>query len=440
MRVSGILAAVALVWTVAFSAVAQDADVVARAEVMVREGRFQQAYELLEPLEDKLAGDLRFDYLLARSALETGRASQASFIYERVLAVDPNYAGVRLEMGRAYLALGDYARAKLEFETVLRFANLPPGLRDQALAYARAAEDRLAGRRTVLKGYLEYGYGYDSNPQSATSVTPISAGNGFLIFLDNTSLERSDHYHALSAGGEAIHSLDERWSLYAAGDARTRGYRRIDVADYSQLDARAGVGYSKGPANARFGVAAGRYFLDHEKVRDNAGLTAEYRRLIGTRDQVSVNLIATAYRYLPQSLETNDYDVYQAALGWLGVVQEGRGIVGLALLGGVEQATAGRLDGDRPFYGGRLTLQHTVTDKIGIFAIAGAQRGKYKEHNSIFGLQRMDTLYDFVAGLSWSFAEKWSLRPQFVYLKNESNVSLYKYDRSDVSLNLRVDF
>jgi hypothetical protein len=52
----------------------------------------------------------------------------------------------------------------------------------------------------------------------------------------------------------------------------------------------------------------------------------------------------------------------------------------------------------------------------------------------------LDTLYDMVAGLSWSFTPGWSLRPQLVYLKNKSNVSLFEYDRTDLSLNLRVDF
>lgn len=439
MRFRGILAA-AFAWTLAFSVWGQADDPVAQAEAMVRAGRYAEAYQLLEPLEDKLAGDVRYDYLLARSALETGRPSQASFIYERILAVDPNYAGVRLEMGRAYLALGDYARAKLEFETVLRFNNLPPGLREQAVAYSKAAEDRLAGKATVFKGYIEYGYGYDSNPQSATAANPITVANGFLIFLDNTSLERSDHYHALTAGGEVIHGLSERFSVYAGGDARLRGYREVDVANYGQLDGRLGLGYASGPNSGRLGVTGGRYFLDEQKVRDNAGVTAEYRRLIGTRDQVSVNVLAGGYRYLPDTLKVNDYDLFQGTLGWLGVVSDGRGIVGLSVLAGEEQATNGRLDGDKPFYGARLTLQNTLTERTGVFVLAGVQRGKYKEIHPTFGVRRVDELYDFIAGISWNFARGWSLRPQLVYLKNKSNVALFEYDRTDLSLNLRLDF
>lgn len=439
MPIRRILAA-ALAWTLAISVGAQDADVVAKAEALFSAGRFAEVYQLLEPLEDKLAGDVKYDYMLARSALETGRPSQASFIYERILAVDPNYVAVRLEMGRAYLALGDYARAKLEFETVLRFTSLPPALRDQALAYARAAEDRLAGKATLFRGYLEYGYGYDSNPQSATSVTPITAANGFLIFLDPASLKRSDHYHALTAGGELIHGLSERFWIDAGGDARMRGHRKIDEADYAQLDGRLGLGFAEGPDSARLGVSGGRYFLDHQKVRDNAALTMEYRRLIGNRDQVSLNLLAGSYRYLPHTLEVNDFDLFQGAVGWLRVVSQGRGIVGLSLLAGLEKATAGRLDGDKPFQGARLTLQNTLTEKTGIFVLGGVQRGKYKEVNPVFAETRLDTLYDLVAGVSWTFTPGWSLRPQLVYIKNKSNISIFEYDRTDLSLNLRVDF
>jgi tetratricopeptide (TPR) repeat protein len=138
---------VVMAWSFAAASWAQsDPAVIAQGESLVRAGRYAEAYKLLEPHEDRLAGDLKFDYLLARSALESGQPSKASFIYERILAVEPNFVGVRLEMGRAYLALGDYARAKLEFETVLRFDNLPADLRQQAQIYGTAADQYIAGK------------------------------------------------------------------------------------------------------------------------------------------------------------------------------------------------------------------------------------------------------------------------------------------------------
>jgi len=406
----------------------------------VRAGRYADAYQLLEPHEDRLAGDLRFDYLLARSALETGRPSKASFIYERILAVEPNYVGVRLEMGRAYLALGDYARAKLEFETVMRFENLPPGLREQAQIYGKAADDYIAGKKTVGYGYIELGYGYDSNVQSATSTSEISVVNGQVLVLPPANLKRGDHYKALSLGGELVNALSERFTAFAGADVRARGYNDVDSADFSTIDGRFGLGYSEGASSARVGLNGGRYWLDHEKTRNGLGLTADYRHLLTKQDQLSVNAGATRYRFIPDALQVNDFNLYQLALGWLRASADGRGAFGLTALGGAEKATNGRADGDKPFVGARLVAQTALTDSVGAFFLGGIQYGKYSQANALFDTKRVDRLYDLTTGLTWSFAKGWSLRPQLVYYKNKSNLALFEYDRTDVSINLRMDF
>jgi tetratricopeptide (TPR) repeat protein len=430
----------ALAWALAATVWAADADIVNEAEALLRAGRYAEAFRLLDPLEDRLAGDVRYDYLLARAALETGNPSRATFIYERILAVEPNYTGVRLEMGRAYLALGDYARAKLEFETVLRFPNLPPDLRQQAEIYARAVEDQLAGKRTVGFGYVEYGYGYDSNLQSATSVTPITTALGGAIDPILPGVERGDQYQALSFGGELVHALTERFSLYAGGDFRVRTYRDQDTADYGTADGRLGLGYATGPNQVRLGIVAGQYALDHEPTRNNAGVAAEFRTLLNPRNQATVNVQLQRFEFVPRILQSEDYDSLQSTVGWLGVVNDGRGAIGIAGLGGVERARGGRLDGDKPYVGVRLTLQNSFTERLGAFFLGGAQRGKYKDLNILFGDKRKDTLYDLVAGVTWTFAPGWSLRPQVVYLKNDSNLALFDYERTDVSLNVRKDF
>jgi tetratricopeptide (TPR) repeat protein len=427
----------ALVWAFAATVWAADADVVNQAEALLRAGRYAEAFRLLEPLEDKLAGDLRYDYLLARAALESGNPSRASFIYERILAVEPNYTGVRLEMGRAYYQLGDYARAKLEFETVLRFPNLPPDLRQQAQIYAKAVEDQLAGKRLVGFGYIEYGYGYDSNPQSISSVSPITTAAGDPLFIGN---ERSDHFNQLSLGGELSYAMTERFSLYAGGDARLRAHRDLDTADFGTLDARMGIGYAMGSSQTRIGVAAGKYALDYEPTRDNAGVTAEFRTLLNPTNQLTVNAQLTRYEFRPVLLQENDYDLFQSTVGWLGVVNEGRGALGVSLLGGIERARGGRIDGDKPYIGGRLTVQNSFTDTVGAFFLAGAQRGKYKDFNIAFGERRKDTLYDVAMGVTWTFTPGWSLRPQLVYIKNDSNLALFEYDKTEASINLRKDF
>lgn len=420
------------------AAVAQD--VVAQAESLVRAGRYAEAFALLEPYEDKLAGDLKYDYLLARSALETGKASRASFIYERILAVEPNYAGVRLEMGRAYLALGDYARAKIEFETVLRFDNLPPGLREQAEIYGKNADALIAGRKLAGYGYIEASYGFDNNVQSATTNSTISVVNGGTLVLPPEALRRGDQYKAVALGGELGYGLTERFAAYGGADFRGRFYSDMDTSDNLTVEGRAGIAYNGASSNLRVGVAGGEYWLDNQKIRNSIGMLADYRYLAGKQDQLTANVTGMRYRFPPEAFSVQDFNLYQVALGWLHSTAGGKAAVGFTLLGGKEDATAERPDGDKPFYGGRLVLQAAPWASVSAFFVGGVQVGKYNKVNDLFDEKREDTLYDATAGISWTFAKGWSLRPQVVYYKNKSNLALFEYDRTDTSINLRVDF
>lgn len=416
-----------------------DAQLVAQGESLVRAGRYAEAYNLLSPHEDRLAGDMKFDYLLARSALEVGQPSRASFIYERILAVEPNFVGVRLEMGRAYLALGDFARAKFEFETVLRFENLPPDLRQQAQIYGQAADQYLAGKRTVGFGYLELGYGYDSNPQSATRISEVTLAGGGTLLLPQSALAQGDQYASFVAGGELIHALTDRFTIFAGGEGRARLFRDLTIAEFGTVDLRAGLGYSEGAHNVRVAATGGRFWLDDTETRDSWGGTLDYRYLAGKQDQLTFGLSGSRNRFLPDALVVNSYDMAQMSLGWLHASADGRGAAGVTLLGGMEAETEGRVDGDKPFVGLRVLLQRSLADNVGAFVSAGVLYGEYSEVNPLFGTQREDTLGDITVGVSVTLAKGWSLRPQLVYMRNESNQDLYQFDRTDVSLNLRLD-
>ena len=149
---------VAMSLVFANSAFAADPDL-ARAEQLMRDGKFQEAYDLLLPFEASAKGDATFNVLLGRAALKTNRADAARGLFERALAADPGSIDAHLGLGRAYVALGDYARAKIEFETVLRFDDLPADLHQQVEIYAEAAQGYVDGKRLLASGYAIVGGG-----------------------------------------------------------------------------------------------------------------------------------------------------------------------------------------------------------------------------------------------------------------------------------------
>jgi tetratricopeptide (TPR) repeat protein len=71
------------------------------------------------------------DLARAEQFMQDARYEEAMKLFQRSLEASPSASAAHLGLGRAYLALGDYAAARIEFETVLRFDDLPSDLHQQ---------------------------------------------------------------------------------------------------------------------------------------------------------------------------------------------------------------------------------------------------------------------------------------------------------------------
>ena len=84
------------------------------------------------------AAEVSAQLQVAQSVLESGDAERARDLFRSVLEAQPDLFEAHLGLGRAYLLLGEEARALIELENVLHLDNLPPDLHGQAKAYADA--------------------------------------------------------------------------------------------------------------------------------------------------------------------------------------------------------------------------------------------------------------------------------------------------------------
>ena len=412
-----------------------------KAEALIKATDYEAAYALLEPWELVGAGDQVYDYLLGTAALESNRPSKASFVYERILAVTPSYIGVRADVGRAYMALGDYGRAKIEFESVLSMQSLPPDLRSTVEQYAKAAEARAQNKRTVITGYIEAGVGSDSNIGSATALSSINLpSTGLYAPAPPTGRQTSDNYSTLGISGDVNHQLTDQWGLYGGGDYRGRAYQQYFDSGYTTLDGRVGLNYSGGPWLLRTGLTAQQYYLNQARIRDTVGATIDWRLALNRNSQVSLGSSFSDARYQAASSTSQDTQTTTLTAGWLTSLSEGSAIFGLTASVGVERGVGGRDDGDRRFYGPRLTLQKTFAERFGAYASLGASFSRYSGTNTLYQVSRDESLYDIAFGVTWSVGKGLSVRPQFSSLRNTSNADLYSYDKNDFSVNLRFDY
>jgi len=418
-----------------------------QADALVKAGKPGEAYELLEPMEFERSGEVRYDYLLGIAALDSGKADKATLAFERVLAVDPNFAGARLDMARAYYQLGDLARAKTEFETVQK-QSPPPAAKATIDKYLTAIDSQLHAKDTRIAGYLEGTVGHDSNVNTATSQAQVALPVlGNLVFaLSQASLKSEDYYLGWGGGMNVVHPVNETVALYGGADIRQRSNTVQSQFDTLNVAGNAGGIFTLGKQDSlRLGLLDGQYTLGSVRYYDNTGFNGEWRHVFSPANQLSVFGQQSYYRFVNSArfMGMSDQDFDQSVLGgsWLHVMPDGRSSLFGSLFYGQERDVTGlRPDGAKRFTGVRAGGQAALDERMEFFANAGWNYGNYYKQNALFLVNRRDVLYDATTGINWHWDKLWTVRPQLAWIHNQSNISIYGYDRVDVSVTVRRSF
>lgn len=413
------------------------------AEALMKTGKPAEAYALLEPLEFERSGEVRFDYLLGISALDSGKADKATLALERVLALEPNFAGARLDMARAYYQLGDLPRAKTEFESVLG-QNPPEAAKVTIQKYLDAIRAHEDAKQTRISTYVEGVIGHDSNVNNSTaqSQIPIPAFGNLVFTMSPTNLQSSDNYAGVAGGAEVSHSYSPSWGVYAGADVRQRGNFTLGAFDAFSVDGRAGITYASEFDLVRLGVSAGQYTLGNDRNRVSTGLMADWRHSFSPANQINLFTQYGRNRFVDPALQANDFDQSLVGAGWMHVMNDGKAVAFASYFLGNENdvAAAGRADGNKRFDGIRAGTQVVMGESWDAFASLGAQWGKYDKTNAAFLVQRRDRQEDASIGINWHPAQNWTVRPQLMWSRNHSNIIIYGYDRTDISVTVRRDF
>jgi tetratricopeptide (TPR) repeat protein len=401
---------------------------------LVASGQYQAAYDLLAPYETTTRADAAFNSLLGEAALRTQRADQAQVLFQRSLAAVPDSVEAHLGLGRAYVALGAYASAKIEFETVLRFDDLPPDLQQQVQIYARVAADYAAGKRLLSFGYALLGYGnYRVN---ATSGTNAFGGD-----------DVSDNFYSARVGGGLNYELDDGYALDASLDYRFRDYYRND-ARRNDADLRWNGAASRvfGQSNGIVGLRGRVSYRGNGDYRNDFGLYGNYRMRLDPDNQVAVGAEIRQRRYPTGPLRERTRNIAEVTGSWTHSLLDGKASFTLAGQAGREFNTQ-RSDGDANFFGLSPSLNFSITDKLGGFVFGWWQNDRYNierlgaDGDRLVGIgTRNDNLYEVGGGLTWQFAPRWSLNPEILYIRDQSNILANNYSSTEIWMTLRWDF
>lgn len=406
---------------------------------LIQQQKFDQAYEQASAYLDEMAGDPTYDFYYGLVAIDSGHVNQGIFAFERILMLQPGHLRARLELGRAYFLLGEDARSRKEFQQVLD-SNPPAQVAENVSKFLDRIRLRERRYSTSASGYIEVGVGYDSNVNSATSENALTFF-GIPLTLDPSSLEISDQFAFTSVGAQINHPIASGTALFGGVDASKRFYNTEEAAENSFVNLQVGESWLRGRNNYSLSLAQLKFYVNDEAYSETSSLIVDVSHLMSEAMRLSAGFRISELDYETQS--TREADQY--ALNFK-ASRLFKGKFAPMLDAGLQ---LGRADAkqdahediaERDFYAlalsSRLILAPTVSANISV----GVQNSEYGAVQEAFGVVRNDDIYLAGLDLIKLGGKAWSLNARYSYIRNDSNITLYDYERHQYQLSVRREF
>jgi outer membrane protein len=433
----------ALVVVFPLTALAVD-DVLLQAKQQLDSGDAQGAYNLLIPLQSERAGDPDFDFLLGSAALALGKNTEAVFALERVLAVKPDSAPARALIARAYFNLKEIETSKREFENVKK-QDVPPEVSATIDRFLDAILRVEESQRTVIHGFVEFGIGYDTNVNSATSDNQVAipAFGGTIFALAPSATKLGDKFISLGGGLSIQSPMSKQLALFGGLAYQSKMNLNEDNFSTYYYDANLGLSYRWDRDTIALVGQFNSFWVDDTKLyndayRNAAGATAQWQHDFDSRNQVSAFLQYSDLTYPEQDIR--DANRYIGGAGYAHAFGKGALITYLGLYGGAEKVKADgvpQLGND--IYGARLGAQWNLNEKFALFANGSAERRKYGGPDPFFNVDRKDTQYSASGGLIFVPLKNVHITPQVSWTDNRSNIVIDQFDRVIYQVVYRQD-
>lgn len=352
---------------------------------------------------------------------------------EQAVAARPDSVSAHLALGRAYYALGRFADAKIQFETVLRFDHLPPDLASQTRYYNKAAE-RYLDEDARLIGFDQVEIGLGRYWVNSTSDTGKS--------------EPAQMFYLVNLAAALSYLFENGYELEADLDYGAQIFERSDTRNDSDLNWRAGLRRALEHGSVGFGLRGQVSYVGDGDYRKDYGAFADWDRELSQHDEISVETYIRRRQYPTGPLRDRSRTIAEVSGGWTHSLLDGAASVSLVIHGGYQYATR-RPDGNSAFYGAFAQGDYTFNDHLDAFLSLEWERNRFNadqihihpdslDEASI--LRRRDVLHEIGAGLAWEFASKWTLQPEVLYVHDSSNLDDFHYSSTEFRASVWTSF
>jgi len=454
MALKGLRVGVGLLFMAAGSSVmAAPAD---DLKLLLEQGKPAEAYQSGKGAPEQL-GNPVFDFYFGIAALDAGVPGEGVLALERYLLQFPDNRSGRFHLARGYYILGEDQRSRSEFSELLAGADETERLIiNKYLDAIRARESRYNPTAT---GFVEFGLGLDSNINGGVRSGQVAGlPAGVVVLPGQSSAKDGDWFKSIAAGVQGTYPVSPGFSLYggASVTGRWNGEKRNDVFDQTILSLQGGAALLEGRHLFRAGVDYSSIGVDNQNYLNIFGLVGEWQYqanqfnrfgLAGQWSQLryeNINVFLDKAKTIPlaSGATVRDSDLWNIAGMWTHTMNHAWAPVFSASVNlGQEINQKGRPDLSRDIWGVKAGVTFQPLPKWSVGGGLAYQDSRYQRPYAP-GIQspRKDGYYSLEASATYALDRNWSVRGEYQYSHQDSNVGFYEYDRNMVALKLRYDF
>ncbi|HYE36392.1 MAG TPA: tetratricopeptide repeat protein [Methylocaldum sp.] len=415
------------------------ADTSVDIDALLEQGKGAEAFELAKCRAVQEEGDPVFDFRYALAALATGRADLAVFPLERVLLMQDWNDRARLELGRAYFALGEYQSAATQFHAV-QDRKPPPNVAARIQQFLDEIDRRSQFEQTRFSGAAELSVGYDTNINSSTDLTSVAIPALGVLLLGDSSRQQEDGFFEVAVSGQVQHALSKKRGVYF--QAGVRDHDNFDSNELDALTVGAGGGYMWLRERDRFRVPVQfqRVFLNAEDFRTLGTAGFEWTHFFdGASDNATTFVETGVIRYDGQGIR--DVDLLLVGETLTGLWWKDSLTTSLSAYLGKEFEV--REEGEhfgRGYAGVRGEVQWRPVDGHIFYSFAGWQFARHHADDPVFVDRREETYVQVLLGWDWLISKSFDMRLEVEMAENNSTLELYEYDRNQARFGVRYRF
>jgi hypothetical protein len=395
------------------------------------------ALRMLRAQEETCAGNDAFDHLLGLSLLVNGQAENASWVLERAVTANPLNGAAWLDLADAYLRLGERNRARASLQHAAALS--PPPAAQNKIAAMQDALQRQANRWS-LNGYFASEIGWDSNVNSATDLTSVSAP-GFSplpIKLDPDSRQEGSSYSDIELGGSLAWQANGALTLYMLPRIKYRAYQQLHQFDRVITSVQGGAGWHVGDGTLIGLLQSENQTLGSSDYLHSEGGSLEWRQPLSATRQISVVSQYLGTYYVDQKMRNYNSDQLLVGLSLTQAFWRDRLNWQLAAYRGQDDGINNRAGGSRRMIILSSDLGYRLAPAWDAHLGVTHESDDYRKVDPSFLMVRNESIWNYTATLSWQYGKQQTITATYANIRDDSNIPLYASQRQIVSLGWRT--